>query len=312
MKKINQTVSQIKMEIGPFVFFNKHLSTSEDQKYLHERLPIKHEYGDRSATLSNGDKIFGRSEHDKIVDKRLRIKARKRCTLFNLMATHYGLDINRVQLETAMPVVACFVSVPDWHAEGLDVEENFLLPTNDDVIGRGPRIGIYTFALGSFIESMYEDLVMSITVVRQLFIANKIKCHLKIIPLGVGPTIRTRYGQYLGPYLISGYLLALQYACNSMLTENWVDTVEIVDHSAGKMTPTLDLRKIRIISNLSRDVLDFSGSVGWPAVICPCDSFCRIGSVKGEKNLASTIAENTNLRSFDISAYTYINWPFSP
>lgn len=300
------------MDLGPFVFYNKHLSSEKDQKLIHDALPLKHEYGDRNATLSNGEKIYGRAEHDRIIDRNTRINGRKRCTLFNLTATHYGQDLNRVELEHPMPVVACFVSVPDWHAEGLDVEQNFLLPTNELSIGKGPRIGIYTFALGNFIESIYEDLVMSITVVRQMFLSNKIKCHLKIVPLGVGPTIRTRYGQYLGPYLISGYLLALQHACNTMLAEQWVDTLEIVDHTAGKMTPTVDLRKIRIISNLSRDVLDFSGSVGWPAIICPCDSFCKIGSVKGEKNLASTVAENTNLRSFDISAYTYLQWPFMP
>jgi hypothetical protein len=208
----------------------------------------------------------------------------------------------------------CFSAIPDWHASGLDAESLFLRPMDSQMIW--PRIGPYSFNFCAFLNSMYEDLVMSLQTIRNTFLDSEgllvfpKKAHVKIVPLGVGPTIKTRYGEYLGPILIPAYLLALQYACNLFVDDSWVDTLEFVDHTYGQLSPLLNIRKVHIMSGVSRDAFDFTGSSGLPVLIAPCDAFCKIGGLQGDKTLAATIANNSNLRDvLRASEVKFASWP---
>jgi hypothetical protein len=287
------------------VVYNASTSTLTEQQELHALLPIAHEYGDRSAILADGRSLQGRQQHDTYVSPDLRIKTRKRCTIVPLVGLYMGSGISQVQLETPLNILCCFTAISDWHASGLDAETFFLRPLDpNDTTHRTnmlPRIGPYLFNFPEYVRSMYEDLVMSITSVRNVLLVNNFfglnkRAHLKIFPLGVGPTIKTRYGEYLGPLLIPSYLLALQYACNLMIDESWCETLEFVDHTYGQLSPSVSVRKVRIMSGVSRDAFDFTNTTGIPTVIAPCDSFCRIGGSNNDKTLASTIANNSNLR----------------
>jgi hypothetical protein len=297
-----------------YVVYNSSWSKAEDQQLLHSLLPVSHEYGDRSALLKTGVIINGRQEHDAYVSPELRVRTRKRCTLAHVTATHMGSAASRILLPGPMNVLTCFCAIPDWHASGLDAEAHFLRPVDTQMVF--PRIGPYSFNFTNFIGSMYEDLMMSLMSVRNMFVDSEgqlivqRKAHVKIVPLGVGPSIKTRYGEFLGPLLIPCYLIALQFACNSMIDETWVDTLEFVDHTYGQLSPNLSIRRIKIMSGVSRDAFDFTNASGFPVIIAPCDSFSKIGGSPHEKTLATTIANNSNLRELlETSPYKFVAWP---
>jgi hypothetical protein len=293
------------------IVFNSTKCTAEDQYELLKKLPEAHEFGDGSSQfIINSETVrYDRQQTDTYLDPELRIKTRKRCSLASLVASHFGIGAMRRPIEP-LEVLACFLSVPDWQAKDLDVERFFLKIDPSKQIG--PSIGKYSFDFSSFALSMYEDLVMSFDAIKDTVVNSKLKCHLKIVPLGIGPSIKSRFGDFLGPYIIPVYLIVLQFACNACLTSDWVHTVEFVDHSKGYMTPTLDLKGVRILSCISRDAFDFAGLVQdvLPAILLPCDSFCSLTSKTTSRNLVSTLANNSNLRSIDFLQSAFKAWPF--
>jgi len=293
---------------GSVIVFNSSRSSAEEQFELLQKLPVSHEYGDSLTTfvIDGLDKKLDRKQTDLIVSPEFRIKTRKRCTLLPLDVRYICSGALRRPIEP-FQVLACFLAVHDWQAEGLDAERFFLKSDTD--AASGPKIGPYYFDFAAYALSVYEDLAMCFDSLKAIVNANKLKCHLKIVPLSVGPTIKTRYGDLLAPYVVPVYLIALQFACNAFLNSSWVHTLEFVDHSRGLMTPTVDLSGIRVLSGISRDALNFSGCIGMPAILLPCDSFCVLGS--RDRNLASTIASNTNLKDFDLMGSTFSAWPFS-
>lgn len=286
------------------VVFNPRYSSAEEQTRLHQLLPVSHEYGDKKAVLPDGRVIAGRREHDAWVPAGVRIRCRKRCTLMPIMASHTGMGHSRAALQAPVGAMACFVSVPDWHASGLDAEALFLRPLTgpSGAAALLPRIGSYVFDFQAYIASVYEDLAMALTTMRQ-FAANGTRFHLKIVPIGVGTGIRTRYGEPLAPVILPAYLLAMQYAIAAFVDETWVDTLEFIDHSHGSLTPYIqNSRRLRVLSASTRDVFDFAGATGMPAILAPSDAFCRVGGSQTDKNLAATMANNSNIRQLLASA----------
>jgi hypothetical protein len=274
------------------VYYHSSWSTEADQTLLHEKLPVSHEYGDRRSTLKDGTTLIGKAQHDAYASPELRIRCRKRCSVFRVKAGE-------------RQVYLCFSSIPDWQALGLDVESFFLTPFNNHL----PRIGPYGFNIGSYISSIYEDLAMSLCALKKSRASEKDKFHLKLVPLGIGPTVRTRFGDYISPVILPAYLLALQYACIYNINESWVDSLEFVDHTRGSLSPFVNLTNVRIISNTSRDAYDFNGCTGIPAIVAPCDSFCVIGSTAEDKTLATTLANYSDLREKVSGPITFTSWP---
>jgi len=289
--------------MNPKVYYNAVWSSEAEQTKLHSLLPESHDYGDQRAILEDGTILVGKQNHDAYVDSVLRVKTRKRCTILQLEATHMGTFAARIAFPKPMKTLVCFCSIPDWHATELDVEMFFLRPAEPSCIM--PRIGQYNFFFSTYIMSMYEDLVMCLNALKE---NSKERLHLKMIPLAVGHTIKTRYGDYLGSQIIPSYLLALQYACNQCIDDTWIETLEFVDHSHGSLSPTYSNKKIRIISSSSRDAFDFSGHRGYPAILAPCDAFSKIGGLANEKHLSSTLANNSNLRTILKEPFTFVGW----
>lgn len=277
-------------------FFHTSYCTVNEIESLHGVLPASHEYGDRKSTLANGQIVEGREAHDALCAPSLRMKCRKRCTLIDATCTHVGSGAWRVPLKGPAQVLLAFVPTVDWHAVGLDAESTFLKLDEASVV-QGPRIGPYTFNFTAYVASVYEDICMSLDLLRQAAASKGRKLHIKLVPLGIGPTVRTRFGDYLAPTVIPAYLTALQYACNAMIHDGWVEALEFVDHTGGTISPFVNVRRtVKIISGSTRDALDFAGARGLPTVLAPCDAFSRIGGLPSDKNLASTLANNSNLR----------------
>lgn len=291
---------------GPILVYNSKQSTAEDQLSLHALLPAQHDYGDTRSVLVDGTVLAGREAHDAYCSPELRLRARKRCYVMPLNATHTGSGQLRRPLAAPLAVVTCLTAVPDWHAAELDVERRWLFGPGNTEASSGeasmvwPTVGPATFRFDRFIESAYEDIVMSLSAiyatVQSMRITSQndgLKAHVKLVPLGVGPSIRSRYGDYIGHYAIPAYMLALQMACNAMINDSWACAVEFVDHTHGQMSPYLALRKVRVISGSARDAFDFEGSVGVPCLVAPCDAFARPD--KCPRGLVATLSKNSNL-----------------
>lgn len=290
------------------VWFNRAWCSEADQKTVHEALPEAHDYGDRWAALPGGRELLGRQAHDAHCSAELRMRARKRCTIGLVKATHTGSGAARQALPGPIDVLVSFCATPDWHAVGLDAETFFLRPYDNQ--NNWPRIGPYMFMFTSFLTSTYEDLVMGLMAIKAEAIKADKRAHLKLVPLGVGPTIRTRFGDLMGPLLIPVYLVALQYALLASVDDSWVQCLEFVDSMHGQMSPYVAIPKVQIISGQSRDAFDFSRSdAGLKAVLAPCDSFCRIGGQPRDKTLAATLANNSNLRDVLQVPLTFVAWP---
>ena len=286
--------------MDPFIIFNSNWSSAQDQFELLNKLPVNHEFGDHKTTLSNGTILSTAEEHEMHASNDLRIKTRKRATVFNLTAKSYGLAHAR-KLQN-LNVSVCFLAVSDWQAAFLDAERFFI--KLDYKMPMGPLVGPYTLNFSAYMGSVFEDVIMCLMALKTL-IAPGIRAHLKILPLGIGPYLKTRFGQNIGLVLIPFYLMALQNACSVFINESWVDTLEFVDFTKT-MSPYMELKNIKVITT-SRDALDFTGHVGQPMLLAPCDSFLKIGS--GEKNLACTILQNTNLEELLTKNFGFLPWP---
>ena len=272
------------------VHFNALWSTADEQKSFWSMLPRAHAHGDRSTTLADGRVLVGKTDHDAYASPELRVRTRRRCTV----------------IKATEPLTVCFLSTTDWHGTGLDAETMFLRPaTPTDAM---PRIGPYNFYFGVFAACMYEDIVMSLMALKKT-LAGASKAHIKIVPLGVGPTVRTRFGDYLGPLTIPAYVSAMQYACNSMIDDTWVETLEFIDHARGALTPYVSISRVRVMSCSVRDALDFEGSRGVPMILAPCDSFCRIGGLETDKSIASTLVRGAKLRHELEKEPAFVPWP---
>lgn len=274
------------------IFYNSDESTIEEQFDLYSKLPLSHEFGDKSATLKDTTVIRGPSEHEAHCSNELRIKCRKRCTVLFLTAKSTAKKV----LSEKLKVLTCFFAVPDWQAQRLDVERYFLKSS-----GLGPRIGTYVFNFTKFVESVYEDFLMAFYALKKGAVGYKL--HLKIAPLGIGPSNRTRYGDYLGPTVIPAYLFALQYACAVGLDASWIETLEFVDHVHGQVTP-----QVAGSISRSRDIFDFEGCKGLPAILAPTDAFCVVGSVETANTLSATMANNSDLRSLLMEKPVFLPW----
>ena len=285
------------------VIYNSLYSSKEDQETLNEGLPMSHEFGDKHSVLKTGQIING-SEHDLVFSHEFRVKTRKRCTIMNVVATHAGSGTRRVKI-VPTDILVCFNSIADWQGPS----ENFLVPATIESIYMGPRIGTDIFLFNNFIKSIFQDLLMCFNSLRASMSSHGLgKLHLKIVPLGVGPTIRNKSGLYLGPLIIPAYLLALEYACLSTIDESWIDTLEFVDHTQGQLSPRhLYLKNIQIISG-ARDVFDFSACTSVPSIICPCDSFCTIGGRPEDKHISVTMANNSDIRETIAGRPQFVAW----
>lgn len=299
----------------PVVFFNSNWSTKAEQLQLHALLPKEHEFGDRKSVLADSSIIEGSEAHNNYADRLLRIKTRKRATLVTLKATHMGFG--RYRRPTNAIILCCFTAVTDWEAPFLDAETFFLI--REPLIPIGPKVGPYNFSFSAYIGSLYEDIVMSLMILKtsadsvnamaqtvaSVEAPGPQKVHLKIVPLGVGPFIKNKFGDNIGPTLSQAYLVALQYACSVMIDSSWIETLEFVDFTKG-LSPYLNIQHVRIMTT-SRDVLDYTGSSGIPALLAPCDAFLKIGH--GEKSIVSTIAKNSNLLDSMAIEPHYVSWP---
>lgn len=284
-----------------FIFYNKLWSTKEEQVLFHSLLPKYHDYGDKKSILNDNTMLMGREQHDEYIRPEMRLKCRKRCTIVEVLANQSG-----TKALDNLSVTICLSAIPDWQAMGLDAEAFFLKPY--ELFESLPRLGPYAFNIGTYVASTYEDLVMCFDSLKSRC-KNK-KYHLKLVPLGIGPTVRTRFNDYLGPLVVPAYLLALQYACNACIDASWVEALEFVDHTGGSLSPFVSPKNVRIISRTSRDAFDFTDCVGHPAIVAPCDAFCSIGSTVQSKNLLTTMANNSNLRSVvGPGPSAFIPWP---
>lgn len=290
------------------LIYNCNWSTLEDQKVLHNMLPVMHDYGDRySEVYSPGTDsttiLKGPTEHHMYIDSMLRIKTRKRCYLINLKATHVGFGRQRQPLETPLKVQACFLSTVDWEAKYLDAEHFFLVAQNP-VLPMGPRIGPYDFSFSAYVGSMYEDLVMGLMALKSVCHKDSPsnRYHLKVLPLGAAINMKSPCGSAFGPLLVPAYLIALQYAISVCINDSWITTLEFVDHTRA-LSPYVQVPNVHILTT-SKDPLDFSYGRGSPALLGPTDPFCKLGH--GKNNAA--VANNSNLRDLaDVEAY--VTWP---
>lgn len=284
----------------PFIIFNSSWSTAEDQFDLLKKLPVFHEFGDCHTITEDGVALHTAEDHENYAPNELRIKTRKRATLFSLNAKSFGFGSARKTQN--INAVVCFLAVPDWQAAFLDAERFYL--KLDYKLPMGPLIGPYTLNFSFYIGSIYEDTLMCLMALKTLILPGT-KAHLKILPLGIGPYLKTRFGQNVGLSLIPFYLMALQNACVTFINDSWVETLEFVDFTKI-MSPYIELHNVKVITT-SRDALDFTGSSARPFILAPCDSFLRIGS--GEKNLACTILQNTNLEEELKKDFGFLPWP---
>ena len=284
------------------MIYNKLWSSESDQIDFNEKLPKYHDYGDKKSVLKDNSIILGKEQHDEYIKPETRIRCRKRCTLVSVTATQSGPK----KLERPTSVMLCLSSIPDWQANGLDAESFFLRPNEMC----GPKIGPYYFNIGSYISSTFEDLLMCFHGLKHVLKKGH-KYHLKLIPLGIGPTVKTRFNDYLAPHVIPAYLLALQYACNACVDSSWIEVLEFVDHTQGSLSPYISPSGVRVISRASRDAYDFADATGMPAIIAPCDAFCTIGSKMQSKNLVTTLANNSNLRDLISQEMAFMPWPFA-
>jgi len=294
--------------MNPIVVFNKNHADAEQIKKLYSVLPMLHEFGDKRSVLDDGTEVLGPQKHLELLDLKTRFDTRKRCTLYPLHSTHYLLQ--KIRMPQSLHVLVSFCSVVDW--QGPEAEKYFLT-LSDQPDPECIRIGHYNFHCGQYVASILEDLTMCIDSIRSILMSQKDKfkkAHLKIIPLGVGPTIRTRLGDALGPYIIPAYALALQYACIGMVNSQWVHTLEIVESSGSIVIPGVP--GVTVV-HTSRDVFDFNHLEATPVVLAPSDSFCKIGSKKhlNERTLAYSIQNNSNIHDFYDKEPMLVSWPFS-
>lgn len=294
--------------VSPVVVYNGAWSNKKQQESIWALLPDSHAFGDTKTLLPDGKTLEGRKAHDEYADPKLRVATRKRCTVTQLTASHIGVASNRISVDP-FRLLACFTCVPDWQASGLDAESFFLLDPSQAATTM-PRVGPYAFHFTAYVGSMYEDLTMSLMTMKASALQMGVRLHLKIVPLGVGPTIRTRNGSPLGPVLMPAYLTALHYACLSLVDSTWCEVVEFVDHTPGRLlSPCINVSGVVTLSG-HRDALDYSHSQGgMPAIVAPCDAFCRIGGVPTDKYLSATLANNTNLRDILSLKPTFVGWP---
>lgn len=289
------------------VVYNAQWSTKEHQEQLHSLLPLYHEYGDLRSVLSDGSYLHSCEAHNQYCSNELRIKTRKRCTVIDdVIATHSGNFNNRKVLPRPYALSLVFFAVPDWQGTNLDVETLYLKMDQNKML---PQIGPYSFNFLMYVSSMYEDLLMCLESMRTLALQKQVKMHLKIVPLGIGHSIKTRFGDYLSPTILPAYLMSLQFACMTVIHESWIDTLEFVDHNHGSVSPMYQNKTIKIIKSASRDAFDFAGSVGHPAILAPCDAFEKLCGLPNSKHLASTLANNSDLRSvLEKNSIEFVPW----
>lgn len=271
---------------GPILIFNSLWSTTEDQIEMQTKLAVRHDFGDTLSILEDKTELRGPCEHNDYASNELRIKTRKRAVLCEINAHHSGFG--QYKKKNDVDVLCSFLCVPDWQAKGLDVETYFL---RRDTYANGPKIGHYTFEFGNYMSSIYEDAKMCLNALKACSINTERKLHLKIAPLGIGPTIKTVEGDFIAPFVVPCYLLAMQFVLSELVDDTWIDTLEFVDFTKT-LSPFIIKPNVRVITG-SRDVLDFQGHTAVPSILVPCDSFLKVGY--GTKSVVSTIANNSNL-----------------
>jgi hypothetical protein len=270
----------------PIIVFNSLWSTEEDQKEMQTKLAIRHDFGDSFSILPDNQELKGHEEHSVWASNELRIKTRKRVTLCEIKAHSSGFG--QYKKKNDIDVLCAFLCVPDWQAPFLEVETYFLRLDN---YANGPRIGPYVFEFGSYMTCIYEDAKMCLQALQGCSHGTGRKLHLKIAPLGIGPTIKTRNGDFIAPFVVPSYLLAMQFVLTEFIDESWIDTLEFVDFTKT-LSPFISKPNVRILTG-SRDVLDFQGHKAVPCILVPCDAFLKIGY--GTKSVVSTIGQNSNL-----------------
>lgn len=297
------------------VVYNANWSTLDDQRALHSLLPVNHQYGDRISTLADGRRLLGSRAHDDYCPRALRVRCRKRATCLMVRAhSRGGYGPHRQEpLDTPLDIMACFVAVPDWQAEGLDAEAMFLRHVTPDVsmANRVGPSGNYTFDFNAYIMNTAEDIFMGLWSLRQHALAAKSRVHLKMAPLAVGPSIRTRFGDPLAPLLMPAYVQALSMACHSAVNATWIHTLELIDFTRGQLTPSLRIKGVRIMSGARRDAFDFSGiqDAVLPAILAPCDAFARVGLTVESASLSACMANNSNMRQV-LQQASFVYVPF--
>lgn len=303
-------MNKARMEIlpsAPVLVFNNAWSTAEEQQALHNLLPVSHSFGDKHSVLSDGSVLAGPRAHDEFCDRSLRIRCRKRCTLAHLTASAcggYG-PVPVRQLPEPESVLTCFTAVPDWQGEGLDVEHFFFRPCADSV-----QVGSVLFSPSAYMTSTTEDLVMSIMSIKHRALGSNQRVHLKLAPLAVGPTIRNRFGDAMGDFIMPLYVRSLQFAVQLLVDHSWVHTLEFIDFTRGQLTPSVRLKHVRILSGSRRDAFDFEGrdKTVCPALIVPADAFAVLGQSAGDRSLAATLAANSDLRKFMSLQWSCLAW----
>jgi hypothetical protein len=157
--------------------------------------------------------------------------------------------------------------------------------------------------MGSYLTLLYDDVVLALRSIRTYVStvrhgighgAQSAKAHLKIVPLGLGPSIRTRFGDYVAPLAGPVYSVALKMALEATVDQTWCACIELVDVA---LTAFCNVPKVRILNNSTRDAFDFDGlqSNTIPVLLAPCDAFCKIGARPAEKSLMGCLATNSNL-----------------
>lgn len=303
-------MNKARMELlpqAPVLVYNSAWSTAEEQQALHKLLPVSHAFGDKQSVLKDGTVLAGPRAHDAFCARDLRIRCRKRCTLIHLTAFAcggYGPVPVRALPEPEQ-VLVCFTAVPDWQAEGLDVDHFFFRPCSDSV-----QVGSVAMSPSAYMMSTTEDLVMSITSIKHRAVASNQRVHLKLAPLAVGPTIRNRFGDALGAFIMPLYVRSLQFAVQLLVDHTWVHTLEFIDFTRGQLTPHVRLKHVRVISGSRRDAFDFEGrdKTVWPVLVVPADAFSVLGQTAGDRSLAATVATNSDLRQVLAAPWTCVPW----
>jgi len=272
--------------------------TEQDIKKLISMLPVYHEYADKKSILLNGKTLHGAQEHEEYCSLDLRIRTKRRCTLFsNICATHKG---NHVALTKSLNIVLAMCATSDWQAQNLHIEKDILILADEKQKLCLPRIGPYYFNFNEYISSIFKDFCLGLCALQHHATSQQQKLYLKIVPLGIGPSVQTRQGNFLMPHLMFLYKNAMLFALQMYINDTWVHTLDLVDNTSGTLlTPNYSNSKINIVTGLSRDILEFEdlGKDIQAAILCPTDSFEHIGGFPIQKNIGSSIANNSsNLR----------------
>lgn len=280
--------------------------TENELKTLIDKLPVSHAFGDELSVLETQEILVGPAAHESYISNHLRKKTRVR-TYVCLTTVQYVGGYGPYQRKAIHEhsVLVALVSVPDWSAKGLDIEDHVLVKESPEwPIPVGQRY----FHGPNYSRLVYRDFAVAFRGLQESCgpLCATHKLWLKISPLAMGPSIMSPEKINLFAFAAPWYTQALAMAIQEYANSSWIHAIELVDFT-GTLVGLANFLKqpegVQIICPSNRDILDFTACPMdvLPACIAPIDSFCA--PWKNEKprtsfdSLASCIINNTNIQA---------------